>query len=130
MPKINSRNSAKVSNLPFHNTYFDTRFLIILLFLAYGVLSDPDKRKQYDQRDAFGGGFRGFEGGSFTFGGFNFDNLFNDFGDYSSEEDFPHRQHKRGGFGGDSHFNIFSDFPGLFDEVSTTISKPLLVTNY
>ena len=36
---------------------------------AYSVLSDTEKRQQYDQRRKFGGGFGGFGGGSFGGGG-------------------------------------------------------------
>jgi len=38
---------------------------------AYGVLSDPDKRREYDEtRALFAGGTRGFPGGGFPGGGF------------------------------------------------------------
>jgi molecular chaperone DnaJ len=42
---------------------------------AYGVLGDPEKRKQYDEaRRLFGSGLRGFGGGS---GGFDVNDIFN-----------------------------------------------------
>ncbi|XP_065216619.1 dnaJ homolog subfamily B member 9-like [Planococcus citri] len=89
---------------------------------AYGVLSDPDKRKQYDNRGAFGGQFGGFQRGSFDFSGFSFDDLFGNFEDHYNEEDYhhqhqhPHHQRKRGGGGfGGSNFQFFSDFPDFFD---------------
>lgn len=88
---------------------------------AYGVLSDPDKRKQYDNRGAFGNGFGGFQGGSFDFGGFSFDDLFNNYDEYSDEDYHHQHQRKRGnGFGG-SNFQFFSDFPDFFDTVSIFI---------
>jgi molecular chaperone DnaJ len=44
---------------------------------AYGVLSDPDKRKQYDEaRSLFNGGFRPGGGGFGGPGGFDFGDLF------------------------------------------------------
>ena len=47
---------------------------------AYGVLSDPEKRRQYDQfgHAAFEGGAGG--GGGFDFSGMGFDDIFNMFG--------------------------------------------------
>jgi molecular chaperone DnaJ len=47
---------------------------------AYAVLSDPDKRRQYDQfgHDAFNGNAGGFNGGGFDFSGFDFGDIFSD----------------------------------------------------
>ncbi|MET0235618.1 MAG: molecular chaperone DnaJ [Kibdelosporangium sp.] len=44
---------------------------------AYGVLGDPEKRKQYDEaRRLFGSGLRGFGGGSGGSGGFDASDIF------------------------------------------------------
>ena len=43
---------------------------------AYEILSDPNKRKQYDQF-----GHAAFEGGGFGSGGMNMDDIFSQFGD-------------------------------------------------
>lgn len=40
---------------------------------AYDVLSDPEKKRQYDMEDVFGGNTSGF---GFPFGAFSFDNFF------------------------------------------------------
>ena len=48
---------------------------------AYAVLSDPNKRKQYDQfgHSAFqGGGAGGFNGAGFDFSDFDFSDIFGD----------------------------------------------------
>jgi molecular chaperone DnaJ len=47
---------------------------------AYAVLSDQDKRRQYDQfgHDAFNGNAGGFSGGGFDFNGFDFGDIFSD----------------------------------------------------
>lgn len=72
---------------------------------AYNVLSDPKKRRQYDQMRKFGfgggggadaGGFRGFDFGNFDFGG------------------FQNSRGARPGPGGGSPFEGF-DFGGLGD---------------
>lgn len=73
-------------------------------FVAYDVLSDDDKRKQYDKYGANGpnqqGGWHGdpFGGGEHPFGGF-YDSFFSKSGDGGG----PH------GHGGFPHFN-FDDF--------------------
>ena len=52
---------------------------------AYAILSDPEKRSQYDQfgHAAFEGGAGGFSGGGFDFNGADFSDIFGDiFGDF------------------------------------------------
>src|SRR3982750_2261042 len=53
---------------------------------AYEILSDPDKRAQYDRfgHQAFSGG-RGNSGG-FSGGGMNMDDIFSQFGDIFGDE--------------------------------------------
>ncbi len=54
---------------------------------AYEILSDPDKRAQYDRfgHNAFSQG-RGGGGGGFSGGGMNMDDIFSQFGDIFGEE--------------------------------------------
>ncbi|CAG0885616.1 unnamed protein product, partial [Darwinula stevensoni] len=89
---------------------------------AYEVLSDPDKRKQFDQfgSDAFSGG----SGGAHTFH-FNFDDIFKNFGGFDDDSAFftfgggfpgsGHGGHRRGHHNQGHHFKqqhhfTFDDF--------------------
>ncbi|KAK7580687.1 hypothetical protein V9T40_001316 [Parthenolecanium corni] len=69
---------------------------------AYEILSDPDKRQEYDNRRKFGGSYQPHT--SFNFQNFNFDDLFAEF------DDFENFQGPHASFGG-NRFNVFSDFP-------------------
>ncbi len=67
---------------------------------AYEILSDPDKRAQYDRfgHQAFGAG-RGNGGGGFSGAGMNMDDIFSQFGDIFGEES-PFGSFFGGGGGG------------------------------
>jgi len=82
---------------------------------AYEVLSDENKRKQYDQfgkhAQNFGGGGGG-TGFNFGGGGFNFNDFFKGFDEFSSHKfkfGFGNRNNKNGG-----RFSSF--FSNLFDD--------------
>lgn len=88
-------------------------------FSAYGVLSDDEKRRQYD---AGGMDFQsGGAGAGFDFRGFNFDDMFSQFDDF--EDEFG--GHRGGHFGG-SHFKMFHDMPSSFDSVICCVGFKVL----
>lgn len=75
-------------------------FNILLFFLAYEVLSDSDKRKQYDMYGESAFNANGGGGHSGGFRDFNFDDFFKGFDDAFK---FHSDQHTN------SHFNFHSD---------------------
>lgn len=81
-------------------------------FIAHEILSDPDKRREYDNRRKYGGSYQPYT--SFNFQNFNFDDLFGDF------DDFENFQGHQGSFGG-NQFKIFSEFPDFSNLVSSNI---------
>jgi len=77
---------------------------------AYQVLSDPQKRTQYDQFGTVGGGFGGFNGFDANAGGWDFRN-------FSGRTSRGFGFDFGGGFG-----DIFEDlFSGMFSQVQTEV---------
>jgi molecular chaperone DnaJ len=94
---------------------------------AYQVLSDPDKRRQYDQfghAATDGGGFGGFRPGDFGAGSFN--DLFNDlFGDLFGAAGGPGaRARTRGRRGEDLRYNLELSFEQAVFGAEVTIQVP------
>ncbi|XKL65709.1 hypothetical protein PGB90_009129 [Kerria lacca] len=76
---------------------------------AHEILSDPQKRKQYDLQKKYGGSFGGFQApDTFSFHGSTFDDLFSVF------DEFRGNHHDQQG----NHFNLFEGFSNFFDSDS------------
>lgn len=85
----------------FYNSYLNV--------IAHEILSDPQKRKQYDLQKKYGGSFGGFQApDTFSFHGSTFDDLFSVF------DEFRGNHHDQQG----NHFNLFEGFSNFFDSVS------------
>jgi molecular chaperone DnaJ len=88
---------------------------------AYSVLSDPEKRKQYDAGGMFGGGGFGFDPSSFRAGGFgSFGDILSDlFGRGGGRAGAPPRQR-----GGDLETEIHLSFDDAVNGTQVSVAVP------